>query len=42
MSNLFVSRSGIFKAAAQAVNSVNDELPGEVVLHSSAKINSFC
>lgn len=37
-SDLPVTSSGIFESAAQAVNSVNDELPGEVVLHSSADI----
>lgn len=41
-SHLSVTGPGIFETATQAVNSVDDELPGEVVLHSSADISGFC
>lgn len=39
--HLPVTGSGVFETAAQAVNSVSDELPGEVVLHSSAHMHLF-
>lgn len=34
--HLSVACSGVFEATTQAVNSVDDQLPGEVVLHRSA------
>lgn len=37
--HLPVTGSGVFETAAQAVDSVSDELPGEVVLNSPANVH---
>ena len=39
MAYLPITGSGIFETATQAVESVNDELPNEVILHGSGRMH---